>query len=510
MMINSTKCIIFSRVSTSSQSLESQNDVLYRYATKEGYCKNEIKLIEQTESAVLNDIDNRIGIQQLFRLIEETPSIKCVIVFEISRIARRPDVLYKVRDYLLERKIQLICIKPEIRLLDETGNFSQSANMIFSIFSSLAESEGYIRKERFARAKNKLRNEGKKFAGAVVFGYMKLEDKSIGLHPLYSKIISEIFNYYATNELSSASKTYEWCVAHYPAVFPILPYTKAKRRILALLSNTKYWLGDWCYPAIISKELGERVQEKLHKGRCMPRFNTKFDYFGRGLLICKHCGHILTPAAGKTFAYVCPTDKLHSITININIIEQLIWRETNVLANLNASLSNSERITEIHSSIVEKENLISNNKERLNALDDKYNRLVTIFVDGKIPQQVFDKQNESIQTDIMAVKESISALNASVNELKALLNSSQDILNPKSINFDTLEDFETKLQLVHQYIDKIYIEKLENRVYLIEFTYKPGIYIIQRGLYKYVCKNQNNKKVYRMNEDGTEDELVSL
>ena len=133
MMINfKPKCIIFSRVSTSTQSLESQNAILYQHAHKEGYDDSEIKLIEQTESAVLNDIDNRIGIQQLFRMIEETPSIKCVIVFEISRIGRRPDVLYKVRDYLLERKIQLICIKPEIRLLDENGNFSQSANLIFS------------------------------------------------------------------------------------------------------------------------------------------------------------------------------------------------------------------------------------------------------------------------------------------------------------------------------------------------------------------------------------------
>lgn len=506
-MNNLTKCIIFSRVSTSSQSLDSQNEVLYQYAYREGYKKNEIKLIEQTESGVLNDIDNRIGIQQLFRLIEETPSIKCVIVFEISRIARRPDVLYKVRDYLLEKKIQLICIKPEIRLLDEAGNFSQSANLIFSIFSSLAESEGFIRKERFTRAKNQLKKDGKKFAGAVVWGYIKNADKSIGLHPLRSKIISELFNYYANNEHSSVNKSYEWAVSHYPSEFPVMPYNKAKRRMQTLLTNKKYWLGDWCYPPIISKELGEKVQEKMHKGKCLPRFNTKFDYLGRGLLICRHCGHILTPAAGRTFAYICPTDKTHSVTININIIEQLIWEETNVLANINASLGNTERIKEIHSSIIEKENLITNNKERLTALDERYNRLVTLYLDNRIPQQLFDKQNETIQSDIDNVKKTIDTLTASLNELNGLLKGSQDILNPKSINFDTLDDFETKLQLVHQYIDKIYVEKIEPRVYSIEFTYKTGIYIVQRGLYKYDAKNQH-KKLFRINNDNTEDRLI--
>lgn len=502
------KIILFSRTSTTEQDVEQQTKVLIAEAERIGYSKKNQIIIEYQESATKLNAYTRQGIQKLKETIETDRSVDCVMCWELTRIARRTDVIYTIRNFLLEHKICWIVLKPSyVELIDRNGNITPTMSLMLGIFASYAESEMLIKKERFNRAKQQLRNEGKKFAGAVVFGYMKLEDKSIGLHPLHSKIISELFNYYATNELASASKAYEWCVAHYPDVFPMLPYTKAKRRILGLLSNDKYWLGDWCYPPIISKELGEQVREKMHKGRCMARFNTKFDYLGRGLLICKHCGHILTPAAGRTFAYVCPTDKMHNVTININIIEKLIWEEVNVIANINAALNNTERIREIHSSITEKQNLISNNKERLRDLEGRYNRLVTIFVDGKIPQQIFDKQNESIQAEINTAKKSVAELTASIAALNAALKGSQDILNPKSINFDTLEDFETKLQLVHQYIDKIYVEKIENRIYMIEFTYKSGIYIVQHGVYKYIGKNQN-KQVWRINADGTEDRIV--
>lgn len=499
------RIILFSRTSTTEQDVEQQTKVLIAEAERIGYSKDRQIIIEYQESATKLDIETRKGIQKLKDTISNDSSIDCMMCWELTRIARRTDVIYSIRNFLIEHKICWIVLKPSyMELIDRNGTVTPTMSLMLGVFAAFAESEMRIKSDRFARAKQQLRNDGKKFAGAVVWGYIKNADKSIGLHPLRSKIISELFNYYANNEHSSVNKTYEWAVSHYPSEFPVLPYNKAKRRMQTLLTNNKYWFGDWCYPPIISKELGEKVQEKMHKGKCMPRFNTKFDYLGRGLLICRHCGHILTPAAGRTFAYICPTDKSHSITININIIEQIIWEETNVLANINASLGNTERIKEIHSSIIEKENLISNNKERLSTLDERYNRLVTLYLDNRIPQQLFDKHNESIQADIDNVKKTITTLTASVNELNGLLKGSQDVLNPKSINFDNLDDFETKLQLVHQYIDKIYVEKIKPRVYSIEFTYKSGIFIVQRGLYRYEGFNQK-KKLFRINQDGTED-----
>ena len=94
-----TKCILFSRVSTLQQSLESQTDSIKNEALRLGYNENNLILIEQKESAVKLDIEERIGIQQLKHYIENDKNIDCVIVYEISRLARRPKILYEISIY---------------------------------------------------------------------------------------------------------------------------------------------------------------------------------------------------------------------------------------------------------------------------------------------------------------------------------------------------------------------------------------------------------------------------
>lgn len=40
-----------------------------------------------------------------------------------------------------------------MRLLEDDGRVSQTASVMFAIFGTLAEQEGYVRKERLARGK---------------------------------------------------------------------------------------------------------------------------------------------------------------------------------------------------------------------------------------------------------------------------------------------------------------------------------------------------------------------
>lgn len=255
------RIILFSRTSTTEQDVEQQTKVLIAEAERIGYSKDRQIIIEYQESATKLDVETRKGIQKLKDAITNDSSIDCMMCWELTRIARRTDVIYSIRNFLIEHKICWIVLKPSyMELIDRNGTVTPTMSLMLGIFAAFAESEMRIKSDRFARAKQQLRNDGKKFSGAVVWGYIKNADKSIGLHPLRSKIISELFNYYANNEHSSVNKTYEWAVAHYPSEFPVLPYNKAKRRMQTLLTNNKYWFGDWCYPPIISKELGEKVQ----------------------------------------------------------------------------------------------------------------------------------------------------------------------------------------------------------------------------------------------------------
>lgn len=117
-------------------------------------------LIEIKESAVTLDTEERQGIRIMKETILNDDNIDSVIIYEISRLSRRPKVLYEVRDWLIERNINLICLKPYMKMLED-GKLSQTTNLLFSLFGSIAESEGYIRKERMKRGKKAKKAAGK-------------------------------------------------------------------------------------------------------------------------------------------------------------------------------------------------------------------------------------------------------------------------------------------------------------------------------------------------------------
>jgi hypothetical protein len=81
------------------------------------------------------------------------------------------------------------------------------------------------------------------------------------------------------------------------------------------------------------------------------------------------------------------------------------------------------------------------------------------------------------------------------------------MLNYKPINYDSIDSFEVKQELVRKYIDKVIVTKLENKSYDIRFTYNTGLVIVQEGRYRYEGVNQH-KRVYRINADGTTDRIL--
>lgn len=145
------KAIVLSRVSTSSQDLSQQTDEVLREVYKDGYTKRNIIIIEDTESAIQLSEEERHGLNKMKDHINRDPAIQCVYIYELSRLSRRQLVLFSIRDFLVERQIQLICLKPYFRLLEVDGTLSQTGSLMFSLFSSLSESEMMLKKERMMR-----------------------------------------------------------------------------------------------------------------------------------------------------------------------------------------------------------------------------------------------------------------------------------------------------------------------------------------------------------------------
>ena len=283
-------------------------------------------------------------------------------------------------------------------------------------------------------------------------------------------------------------------------------YSKAHRKMMHILGTEVYGKGNWCYPPLISEDDYNKAREKMGKAKCQARYESKCKILGRGKVYCKHCGHMLTGVGGSVKAYNCSyKDGNHSITISVDIVDKLIWDETRVIANINAAISNNTKINEINKDIEQKRSLIENYKSMLAEVEKKENRLIDLYINGKIKSEIYDAKSIELTSERKKVEYNITTLENNIKSLEVILDSTQkDILNYKTLNYDSIDDFETRQELVRKYIDKVYVERIKPRVYMIEFTYTSGIYIVQRGLYRYDAKNQH-KKLFRINQDGTED-----
>ena len=167
------KAVLFVRVSTEKQTLESQIAALKRTASIDGYGDNDIIVIAKKESGVKLKEAEREGLNELKSVIEQN-DVDCVYIFELSRLSRDPMTLYSVRDKIFKNnKVQLKCLKPSFSLLEEPDRikFDTMGSLVFSIFGCFAEQEVVEKKERFHRGKKQKAIEGK-YSGCIVpYGY---------------------------------------------------------------------------------------------------------------------------------------------------------------------------------------------------------------------------------------------------------------------------------------------------------------------------------------------------
>jgi len=495
-----SKAIIFSRTSTTAQDVVQQSDYLKREALRYGYSENDLIFIEYQESAIKLSIDERLGLQKLYHTMEENKDVDCVFVYEISRLSRQAPMLFEIRDWFIKSKIQLICCKPQMRLLDDDGNMSQTASILFSLFSTMAESEMLIRKERFARAKNSLRQDGKKFAGSVIFGYMKNEEKHCVAHPYHSEILYDLFNHYITHDDTSLYETYQYAMRKWPDVFPLREYIKAQHYIRHLFTTEIYVTGNWCYPQLITQEMWDKTHDKMSKAQCKPRYRSKLQLLGRGKVICAHCGNVMTAAGGNVKAYCCSTDKLHSLQMNIAALEWLIWEEVRVAININSSVDLAEKINTINNDIKQHNNEIKQLEKYISKLKTQQDKLLQIYLSGRMDLDKYNKRFDVIESEIKTKNEEINKNILQINELKATLNQTD---NNTYINVDNITDFDVRLEYTRKLLDKVILEKQQDKVINIRFEWQRPM-ILPRSTYQYVALG-GRRKIWRINEDGTRD-----
>lgn len=497
------KAIGLIRVSTAVQELESQSIKVKEAILRDGYDESDVILIEDKESGSKLSEEERSGLNKLKQVIE-TEQISSVYCYELSRISRRASVVYSIRDYLISRKINLICLNPFFRMLREDGSFDENSNLAFGIFSTMAENENSLRKARIMRGKEKKKNEGKLSVGKPFFGYTLDSNHRPIPHPIESPIVQEIFERYVNKRESSGS------------IAKDLYLRKAFRDdsnklltiqnyICVVLREKRYAnLVESIYPPIISKELFKQAEEIRTKSGC------KFTRKSRTKSVYPLQGYLFT------------TDG-YRLTIGVTNNRYLKMNDATV-QRISLRMDAADNLTRIVLQDYFDKGVIEEDKEKTRLVLNEQLSINRIKI-GSIKSKIENlrKENDFINTRIIKGRLSESKGDAMIDEnykqMEQLEDTMQDlyyrisqdnakltllanpIFNDYSKDVD-LSSNENLRAVVEKYIKQIIVRRIKFSTYSLEYHFLDGcittysFYSINRGV-KYFDASMNEVQLSR-------------
>ena len=510
------KAIGLIRVSTLVQDLVSQTEAVKAEMLKDGYSEENIILIEDKESAVKLSEEERAGLNKMKSFIETDPTINCVYVYELSRLSRRPSTLYSIRDYLLERHIQLIILKPYIRLLED-GVLSNSASIMFSVFGALAEQEGYLRKERTSRGKAKKQAEGKSLGNWLPLGYKTDEEKHIIIDEEKAELVRKIFNLCLYNNYSSAriarelSESGEWKikntlkvhassirnVLHNTAYIGIAPYNKKRQK-----ENHNI------YPRIIDDEVFYSVQELLSKRKYLPKTSSKNIYFCKGLIRDINSGVLLSATPSVASYMYCPDRadviKHKSITVPINLFDSFAWHLTQVYLSNTDTRKMKEFKKELEKRQAELKKKIDTLSDKAEEYRRQEERIQSRIISGKLSETLGDKMLEEVYSNIKDTFERMNEFSRQ-HHLNTYQLHRYETGQIKKENLLITSDTD-KYNLIHEVIKEILVTKggvpevgrIRSRGLGVKYGRMKVVY--ENGLSEEYKFNSYTKKVYTLDD----------
>ena len=502
-----SKCILFSRVSTEHQTLESQTQTLRDEAIKLGYADKDLILIEQKESAIKLDEEERIGLNMLKDHIYQDDTINCVICYEVSRISRKPKVLYSIRDFLLDRQIQLVIIKPYLRMMDEDGKLSESASLMFSIFASFSEIEMTTKKTRMMRGRKYKMQQGKYGGGWVSFGYKKDDNDNIVIDEAAAKVVRKIYDMY---ESGMSARTIAKELIELGDI-PQLSQDAGQQFVTKTIQREQY-VGTgkgatYIYPQIISQEQYDRCKA-IRANKSKPRTGTSVMYYGHGI-VYNELGRLLTPSKANNVYTSYHIDTKHTASINLNMLDSIIWHVTKEHIKHNTIPNIVEQRRDAENKLEEVRKKIRALDRQIEEQNKKIERAESMMINGIITMEKGSKY-------ISEAKRQIDEFTSKQDELRyqegklfnnfVYVNSFMfEMEGESNIDLDDIVDDRERIKLIKQTIKRIDAIKDESNMmgrYWLTFTFtddkKERYKIRTTGLRKDLYDEQGNEIPFEM------------
>lgn len=453
------KVIILSRVSADSQELMSQTDKVKAEVLR-FFTEDQIIVIENKESAVKKSEEELLGINEMKYYIE-TSSIAAVYCYELSRLSRRPKVLYSLRDYFLDHNVQLVVLNPFFKLLCDDGTLNQGSNIIFALYSSFAETEAKQLKERTVRGKLKKRLEGKFIGGKDLFGYGHDKDGNYFIKEDDAEVVREIFTLYAQGHSKLAIARIMRGRGYF---LNFQSAVDCHTHIDNVLHNRDY-CGQNGKPRIISDNLFEMVQQ-MFPAKKKRRVATKRLALGRSFLFNPYCKakRALFYVNTKNDDYFSYTvDKETRIFIKIRMVDALIWHV--VKKHFKRTLSAFPML--VNNSGIQNKRIINDKINcligEIKTLEESIQRIEERLIYGKLTNDKADQLETAIEKQIRSKHNEIDELTRSMEDVSGF---------DANTDIDKLSDDE-KCNLVKKVIFDIHLWR-EKRYHWYMDVYLDG------------------------------------
>ena len=469
------KAILFARVSTVQQNYDEQINESRRAAIADGYKESEIVIVKGKESAIKLAEEERVTLNEMKELISQYPTIESIYIFAIDRLARRVSVVLSVKDYLLERKINLVFLHPyKLSTMRNNDNGEKAEDELTSMFLMYlaygAEMEMKIKQARFKAGKAHAKKQGKFIGGTVMFGFCKDENGKLIVNESEAAVIKTAFEMYRDNK--SKSSVGVEAIAQY-----LRDNNVCRRGKFFAAGRLNKFIKQEKYRAIVGAELFDECQQILTENYNGAKERRMA--FGERLIKCPECGHNFR-FAGKM--YECAAHKQeyknsdmycdNKTHINRQMLDCTLVETVSVWWLEEKQKESVDRSDDIKRQLAETEKKLSINAEKMEKVSQRKKRTAINYANMLIDDDEYSKQVKGIEKDAKQLTIEKEELESRIRDLNFQLKGGNDFKTWADYidDFDSLTHKEL-YEVIHKLVDRVEV-KTESKTKTVWTIYR--------------------------------------
>ena len=290
------KAVIYARYSSNAQreeSIEGQIRDCTAYAERNGYTVIGV----YADRAISGTTDNR---PEFLKMIKDSKrrQFELVIVWKLDRFARNRFVSANYKTQLKQNGVRVISA-------NETISEGADGILLESMLEGMAEWYSENLKENVVRGLTVNASKCKWNGGTVPIGYVVSHEQRLETNPMTAPYVLEAFKMYDGGHTITEIRDYlkgkgVTNTKGRPITWSVIQHMLSNRRYIGEYSFRDIVVPDGI-PAIVPRDLFDRVQERLAKNSKAPaRAKADENYLLTTKIFCGHCGTSMNGESGKS------------------------------------------------------------------------------------------------------------------------------------------------------------------------------------------------------------------